>query len=164
MDEQKKSSPLVATSIIVLVLVIAAFGAFIYMKQPATVETPITSTPTPAELPTPAPTPTPTTNPTSYLYKDGTYSSTGTYTSPAGAENIGLTITLKNDVITDVQFVSKATFPESKRFQTIFGDNYRPLVVGKKIQDVTLSKVSGSSLTSKGFNDALAKIKASAQV
>jgi hypothetical protein len=43
------------------------------------------------------------------------------------------------------------------------GADYKQYVVGKKIDEVQLTKVSGSSLTPQGFNDALAKIKAEAK-
>ena len=43
--------------------------------------------------------------------------------------------------------------------ETIVSNNVKTLVVGKKITDVKLDKVSGSSLTPKGFNDALEQIK-----
>ena len=163
MEEQKKISTFAVVSVVVLVLVIAGFGAFIYMKQPATAETQIKNPVSPNPVPILSPTPTPARTTTSSIYKDGTYSAVGNYNSPAGTESINITLTLKDDVITDAQFVSNATFPQSKQFQAIFGANYKTLVVGKKIQDVNLTKVSGSSLTPKGFNDAVAKIKVSAQ-
>jgi uncharacterized protein with FMN-binding domain len=96
-------------------------------------------------------------------YKDGIYSAQGTYVSPGGSREIGLTITLENGVVTDTTFEGNAQDPQSKRFQGEFGDNYAPLIVGKDINDVTLTKVSGSSLTPKGFTDALEKIKTQAQ-
>lgn len=52
----------------------------------------------------------------------------------------------------------------SARFQDLFAQNYKPLVIGKNIDEVQLGKVSGSSLTPMGFNDALAKIKTQAQI
>jgi uncharacterized protein with FMN-binding domain len=96
-------------------------------------------------------------------YKDGIYSAQGSYVSPGGPREIGLTITLENNVITDTTFEGNAEDPASKRFQGEFGDNYSPLIIGKNIDEVTLTKVSGSSLTPKGFTDALEKIKTEAQ-
>ena len=96
-------------------------------------------------------------------YKDGQYDVVGDYVSPGGAEQIEVKVTLKGDVITDAEVVSKAERPMSKQFQQTFIDNYKPLVIGKKISEVNLDKVSGSSLTPKGFNDAITKIKAEAK-
>lgn len=96
-------------------------------------------------------------------YKDGTYSSTGEYTSPAGKEEVGVSLTLKNNIVTDVTFTPKATNEISVKLQTMFADGYKTLVVGKDINTVKLNKVSGSSLTPKGFNDAIEKIKLQAK-
>ncbi|HUQ85521.1 MAG TPA: hypothetical protein VM077_04310 [Candidatus Limnocylindrales bacterium] len=96
-------------------------------------------------------------------FKDGTYSSDGKYVSPGGEEKIGVTVTLADGIITDAQVETKATRPNTVRYQGMFAENFKPLVVGKKITDVELSRVSGSSLTSGGFNDALEKIKSQAK-
>jgi uncharacterized protein with FMN-binding domain len=95
-------------------------------------------------------------------YKDGTYSATGSYVSPGGPDNVNVSVTLADGIITDATVTSGANDPTSAHYQGIFIANYKPLVVGKNIDDVVLSKVSGSSLTSGGFNDALTKIKAEA--
>ncbi len=113
---------------------------------------------TPSEI-TPSETPDVTTGQT---YKDGTYTAVGEYMSPGGPEQIGLSLTVKNNVITDATFTPKAERPMSVRFQDMFAAGYKEFVVGKKLDEVNLTKVSGSSLTPKGFNDALAKIKAEA--
>ena len=44
-----------------------------------------------------------------------------------------------------------------------FKAGFSELVVGKPVDQVSLSVVNGSSLTPKGFMDALAKIKAEAK-
>lgn len=100
---------------------------------------------------------------TAATYKNGTYSANGSYVSPGGAELIGVNVTVANGIITDVQVTPKATLPISQKFQKLFADNYKQYVVGKNINEVNLTKIAGSSLTPKGFVDALAKIKAQAQ-
>lgn len=99
----------------------------------------------------------------SSMYKDGTYEMVGNYVSPGGPETVGVTVTLANDVITDTTIEVQATRPTSKEKQEDFAANYKPMVIGKNIDEVVLTKVSGSSLTPKGFNDALEKIKAEAK-
>lgn len=96
-------------------------------------------------------------------YKDGTYSATGMYQSPAGKEEIGISITLQNGVITDTTFTPKATNEVSIKLQGMFANGYKAVVVGKTLDEVKLDKVSGSSLTPKGWNDAIEKIKLEAR-
>lgn len=91
-------------------------------------------------------------------FTDGTYTATGTYQSPAGPEGVKVTVTLKNDVITDSTVTSEATDGESKHYQAMFISGYRTYVNGKNIADVNVGKVSGSSLTGTGFNNALIQI------
>lgn len=96
-------------------------------------------------------------------YKDGTYSTTGNYQSPAGKEEIGVSITLQNGIITDATFTPKATNEVSIKLQGMFASGYKQMVVGKTLDEVKLDKVSGSSLTPKGWNDAIEKIKLEAK-
>ncbi|HTH93028.1 MAG TPA: calcium-binding protein [Candidatus Paceibacterota bacterium] len=104
-----------------------------------------------------------TTNPNASEYKDGTYTATGSYQSPGGPDKIEVTLTLKNDVVTKASVKTEPGDRESAYYQNIFANNYTPLVVGKDISSIKLSKVSGSSLTSGGFNDAVAQIEAQAK-
>lgn len=97
-------------------------------------------------------------------YKDGTYTAVGTYISPGGDEEVGVTLTLKDNVITDATVEPKATRPNSVKFQGVFNENYKQFVVGKNINKVKLDKVSGSSLTPQGFMNALKQIKSQAKV
>lgn len=98
-------------------------------------------------------------------YKDGTYSVEGDYVTHVGPKSIQVKITLKNNVITDADVTSsEGTDPMSKNYQGQFIAGYKALVIGKDITSVHLSKVSGSSLTPIGFNDALQKIEAQAKI
>jgi len=96
-------------------------------------------------------------------YKDGTYTATGSYDSPGGNESITVTVTLANDTVTATSATSGANDPEAHEYQDQFISNYKQLVVGKKISDISLSRVSGSSLTSQGFNSAIQKIESQAK-
>ncbi len=124
---------------------------------------------TPSTTPTTTPSATPSavssaTTAVASAYKDGQFSSTGLYVSPAGGEMIDVKVTLKDGIVTDVSVTPKATHEISLKMQKTVADNVGPLVVGKPLGEVQLDKVSGSSLTPKGFNDALVKIKAMAAV
>lgn len=96
-------------------------------------------------------------------YENGTYSATGTYTSPAGQESVEVTLVLTDDIVTTATFTGNATHPASKLNQQKFAAGYEALVVGKPLDAINLTVVNGSSLTPKGFMDALVDIKAEAQ-
>jgi len=99
---------------------------------------------------------------TSAEYTDGEYEALGQYVSPAGPSEVTVAITLEDDVVTDVLVTPHATEGNSIQFQGQFADGIAAVVVGKDIDTLTVSRVGGSSLTSGGFNDALAQIKAEA--
>jgi uncharacterized protein with FMN-binding domain len=95
-------------------------------------------------------------------YTDGTYTEDAEYTSPGGTEQIEVTVTLADGVITEVEVVGDGDNPNSKRYQGEFADGIGDVVVGKSIDEISVDKVAGSSLTSSGFNDAIEEIKADA--
>ena len=95
--------------------------------------------------------PTPVTDTQVVAYKDGTYTAQGDYTAPSGAESIKVTLTLKDNVVTASTVTASSASEYSERMQEMFMANYKTMVVGKKITDIKLGKVSGSSLTPIGF-------------
>jgi hypothetical protein len=96
-------------------------------------------------------------------YTDGTYTESGSYISPGGEESVDVEITLADDIITDVVVTTHFDNPNTEQYQTAFAGGIANEVVGKNIDDITVSKVAGSSLTSGGFNEAVEAIKADAQ-
>ena len=96
-------------------------------------------------------------------YADGTYTALGEYTSPAGPEHITVTLTLKDGVITEVSSTEESENPKSQYMQKQFAEGVSTAVTGKSIDSLDLAVVNGSSLTPKGFMDALEKIKAEAK-
>ena len=100
---------------------------------------------------------------TASVYKDGTYSATGSYGSPGGEDQVAVTLTLTDDIITDVTVTPSAQDGTSRRYQSRFVSGYKQYVLGKNIASVNLTSVSGSSLTPIGFDNALAQIKAQAK-
>lgn len=90
--------------------------------------------------------------------KDGEYQAIGNYTSPGGPETIRVKVVIKDEIIKDVSVEPQAKRAVSKRYQNEFTKNYKSFVVGKKISEIQLDKVAGSSLTPKGFNDAISEI------
>jgi uncharacterized protein with FMN-binding domain len=147
------------------IALIAVAIIMVYSSKKTTPET-SSSTATPAASMAPAmtsPTTTESEAVSSGSYKDGVYEADGTYLTPGGEQRITIAVTLKDNVVTDSTFTSHAEGPASVRFQGEFGDNYKPMVVGKNVNELQLTKVSGSSLTPQGFMNALEKIKAEAQ-
>ena len=92
-------------------------------------------------------------------FKDGTYTATGSYQTPGGEESIGVTVTLSGNTISDASVTQNAHDGEAEEFQNSFASGFKSQVVGKKITDVSLTRVAGSSLTSIGFNSALEDIE-----
>ena len=54
--------------------------------------------------------------------------------------------------------------PTTLEYQARFAGGVADAVVGKKLDELSVDKVAGSSLTSGGFNDAVGKIKSEAQL
>lgn len=96
---------------------------------------------------------------TSSIYKDGTYQATGDYESPGGSQELKLSITLQNSIITDTSAEGDHHADDSQIYQANFIAAYKQKIVGKNISDVKLSQIAGSSLTPIGFNNALDDIK-----
>lgn len=98
----------------------------------------------------------------SHTYKDGTYSADGHYTSPNGPETVGVTLTLASGVVKDVQITQHPTSANTAIYQKHFASGIKDVVVGKKLDELNVGIVSGSSLTGQGFNDAVSIIKGEA--
>jgi uncharacterized protein with FMN-binding domain len=95
-------------------------------------------------------------------YKDGTYSADGTYVSPNGTETVGVELTLAGGAVSDVKITEHPSNPNTRKFQGEFASGIKSKIVGKKLDEIQVSKVAGSSLTSGGFNKAVANIKSQA--
>ena len=96
-------------------------------------------------------------------YKDGTYSADGNYVSPNGNETVGVELTLAGGAVTGVKITPHPTNPNTRKFQGEFAGGIQSQIVGKKLDEIKVSKVAGSSLTSGGFNQAVEKIKSEAR-
>lgn len=95
-------------------------------------------------------------------YADGTYTATGGYVSPGGAQEVTVSLTLAGDVVTAVEVTPGASDPQSEQYQEKFASGIADVVVGVALDDLEVDKVAGSSLTSGGFNEAVEAIRAEA--
>lgn len=92
-------------------------------------------------------------------YKDGTYKADGTYKSPNGTETVGVQLTLASGTVSAVEITEHPSNPNTRKFQGEFASGIAEQVVGKSLDEIKVSKVAGSSLTSGGFNQAVEEIK-----
>lgn len=92
-------------------------------------------------------------------YEDGEYTATGIYQSPGGEESVTVTLSLEDNTISDLEVTGSGGTPNAKKFQGEFIGGIDELAVGKNIDELNVSKVAGSSLTSGGFNDAIEQIR-----
>jgi uncharacterized protein with FMN-binding domain len=169
-NENRPRNNRLALQLSIGALVIALyFGVLFYNKnkesntnQPTLTENTGTNTASNENTGT-TPAETATNNQPSGTYKDGTYTASGSYISPGGQESVSVKLTLTNDIVTTAEVTPKAATPTSTQFQNEFVNNYKQFVVGKKLSDLKLSKVAGSSLTPRGFNNAIEAIKTQAQ-
>ncbi|MFJ4038121.1 hypothetical protein ACIPVB_08530 [Microbacterium sp. NPDC090007] len=96
-------------------------------------------------------------------YKDGQYEATGQYATPESVETVDVTLTIAGDTVTAVEVTGDPQAAESRRYQSEFIGGIQDEVVGKKLDEISVSKVAGSSLTSGGFNKAVDAIKTEAR-
>ncbi|QEW03672.1 hypothetical protein [Microbacterium lushaniae] len=101
-------------------------------------------------------------SPEEAAYTDGTYTAEGSYRTPETTETIEVTLTLADDVITAVEVAGDPQAPQSVQYQGRFIGGISDEVVGRDIDEISVSRVAGSSLTSGGFNEAIEVIKAEA--
>ena len=94
-------------------------------------------------------------------YIDGSYAARGWYGSLPSS--ITVTLSLFDDVVTAVKVEPHATDPTSLDFQRRFAAAVPEVVVGRRIADVKLDRIAGSSGTPQGFNDALRQIREQAR-
>jgi uncharacterized protein with FMN-binding domain len=95
------------------------------------------------------------------VYANGVYTATGKYGGQPSS--ITVTVTLVDGVITAVRVTPRATDPTSLDFQRRFAAAIPTVVVGKRIDEVKVGRLAGSSGTPNGFNAAIQRIKEQAR-
>jgi len=155
--EQEGKRDIRVTLAVLLVVVLIVGGAIVFAKKKSNSAMADTTVQT-----APAKTSTGAAVTASTTFTDGTYNANSTYDSPGGNQSIAVSITLKDGIVTDTSVQGQANDGDARQYQADFVNAYKPLVVGKKITDIKLSRVSGSSLTSQGFNNALQQIESQA--
>jgi len=101
---------------------------------------------------------------TSAQYTDGEYSASGSYQSPNGTETVVVQLTLADDTVTDVTVTPGGSNSTTQYYQGEFVSGIAAEVVGKDVDELEVTRVAGSSLTSGGFREAVDAITADALV
>ncbi len=91
----------------------------------------------------------------STTYKNGTYSAAQSYRVPGGTNRTNLTITVKNDVITNLDNTNTYDDQKSAFYIEEFEDAIQSEVVDIDISSISLNRVGGASLTTAAFSEAL---------
>ncbi|MCU1406327.1 MAG: hypothetical protein JWQ43_2630 [Glaciihabitans sp.] len=112
-------------------------------------------------IPEPPATPEPSTTPgatdTADVYRDGEYTATGWYGSLPSHHDV--TLTIQDDTVTDVSITTPAEDETSLGYQQRFAEALPAAIVGRRIDELDVDRLAGSSGCSEGFMDALTKIK-----
>lgn len=90
-------------------------------------------------------------------YVDGTYSATGWYGSLPSHHDV--TLTVDDDIVTEVQITTPAEDETSLGYQQRFAEALPGTVVGRNLDEIAVDRLAGSSGCSEGFMIALAQIK-----
>ncbi len=93
------------------------------------------------------------------VLKDGEYIADTNYMTPAGKETVGIKISLTGNKITSLMVANKANDKTSSKFQNRFISGIQSVALGQNIDNLNVGVVSGASLTSAAFEQALAKVK-----
>jgi uncharacterized protein with FMN-binding domain len=97
-------------------------------------------------------------------YKDGTYEATESYTVPKGFTNdINVKLTVQDGKVVAVVTSHATQERESDIYVADFDKQITSAVVGKTLDETLIDKLSGASLTSTGFNQAIEQIKTQAK-
>ena len=99
---------------------------------------------------------------TSSLFEDGTYNADASYFTPRRVEHdMVITLEVESDVIVDANITYDGG-PAGTPNHTRFDDAYTAEVIGVRLDEVSLARTGGASLTSEAFNEAVEIIKADA--
>lgn len=86
---------------------------------------------------------------------DGTWTASGTYETPGGAQRLDVTVTLDDGEVRALRVDPAAVNSTSRRFQERFASAVVDEVVGLPLADVQVDRLAGSSSTGRGFMAAL---------
>jgi hypothetical protein len=107
--------------------------------------------------PTPEPQDTPVA--TRNRFRNGAYTTEASYFTPARTRHdMDITLTVADGVVTDASITYDGGAPETGHHRR-FDSAYRDAVIGVPLDEVSLARVGGASLTSEAFNEAVDTIQ-----
>lgn len=96
----------------------------------------------------------------SWAIDGNTYTTTVEYDVPEGAESNSFSLVIKDGIISSIEVGITTTNKASLKYQQDFAKNIASIVVGQKISELkSIDRVSGASVTTTAFNDALLKLQ-----
>lgn len=110
-----------------------------------------------------SPTPQPSTAPTrsegstADMYRDGNYTARGVYGGLPSHQDV--TLTVSDDTVVDVSITTPAEDETSLGYQQRFAQALPGAIVGRKVDEIAIDRLAGSSGCSEGFMNALRQIQ-----
>lgn len=155
---RSNTTPKIVGSLVITAIVLSGAYVFLFKNDSNSSSKPTandTNTTQPSAAST---TTTDSSNPTKY--KNGTYTADTTYEVPKSSNSIQVQITLDGDVVKSASATHQFGTTDNKSlvYTQDFDSALSGQIVGRKIEDVNLNRVGGASLTTEGFNTALANI------
>ncbi|OQA83441.1 MAG: hypothetical protein BWY29_00299 [Microgenomates group bacterium ADurb.Bin238] len=96
----------------------------------------------------------------SWAIDGNTYTTTVEYDVPEGTESNSFSLVIKDGIISSIEVGITTTNKASLKYQQDFAKNIASIVVGQKISELkSIDRVSGASVTTTAFNDALLKLQ-----
>jgi len=96
----------------------------------------------------------------SWTVDDNTYTTTVEYDVPEGTESNSFSLVIKDGIISSIEVGITTTNKASLKYQQDFAKNIASIIVGQKISELkSIDRVSGASVTTTAFNDALLKLR-----
>lgn len=154
-DTSSRKRQILATLAVLVVIVVIVGGVGAAAKKDTSSSGAVTTSDTTSPTTT---TPSVTTTTSTTTNTDGTYAATGSYGTPGGVNSIDLSVTIKDGVVTSASASTTPPDRESKEYDQRFLSAYKSYIIGKNVNQISLSRVSGASLTTEGFDSAIQKI------
>ena len=96
----------------------------------------------------------------SWAIDGNTYTTTVEYDVPEGTESNSFSLVIKDGIISSIEVGITTANKASLKYQQDFAKNIASIVVGQKISELkSIDRVSGASVTTTAFNDALLKLR-----
>jgi major membrane immunogen (membrane-anchored lipoprotein) len=97
------------------------------------------------------------------ISRDGSYQVTQKYRTPEGTSAAVFAITISNGLISQATTTYQSGDRESQKYVSLYNAGFGTATIGKSLKDIDEVYISGASLTSAAFDQALVSLKQQAQ-